>query len=100
MRTLCPLLPAAVLGLVAVACASGTPSPANTPDPSPAGLSPSPVSTAEAGPGNWNRLPDPAAFANASVRHVASVPGGFIATGCTTHPGVVDCDLPAAWRAS
>jgi hypothetical protein len=58
------------------------------------------VSTVEAGPGDWQRLPDPAALANASVRNVARVSDGFIATGCMTLPGVVDCDVPATWHAS
>ena len=106
MHTMGRFLSAAALGLAVAACGSGpVPSPSGRPEASQSGPAPTTVSTAEpvpgeAGPGDWHRLPDPAAFANASVRNVARVSNGFIATGCTTLPGVADCDLPATWHAT
>jgi hypothetical protein len=98
------------LALLVAACVSGPAAPSSgTPTTSQSGPLPStsqsappptPVSTVEAGLGDWNRLPDPTAFANASVRNVAGVADGFIATGCTTLPGDLACDQPAVWRAA
>jgi len=98
------------VGLLVAACASGPAAPSSgTPATSQSGPLPStsqsappptPVSTVEAGLGDWHRLPDPAALANASIRNVARVSDGYIATGCTTLPGELTCDQPAIWRAT
>jgi len=52
-----------------------------------------------AGRGGWRTTPDPAGFRISQVEQVITVPGGFVAVGCTS-PSGPECGLPAVWTSA
>ena len=52
-----------------------------------------------AGRGGWRTTPDPAGFRISQVKQVITVPGGFVAVGCTS-PSGPECGLPAVWTSA